>query len=103
MKKNQGSFTRLRTMPVSMLQVFFSKVAVFIGICFLQTGLIMLLAFYFFPHLGLPPMEMPSSVILFLGMTFLIALAASSYGMLLGTLFTSQAQAGPFGALSVMI
>ena len=102
-EKNQGSFMRLRTLPVSLMNILTAKVFTYIIVCFVQLVFIMLIGLYIFPHIGLPKIELPENMGLFLFMTFLIALAATSYGMLVGTLSKTHQQAGSFGAISVMI
>lgn len=102
-EKQQGSFMRLRTLPVSFMNVLLAKVITYIMVCFAQIGVILAIAFYVFPSIGLPTMEWPPSMISFIIITFLIALAATSYGMLVGTLATTIAQASAFGPISVMV
>lgn len=102
-EKDQGSFMRLRTLPVSFMNILTAKVLTYIMVCFIQLGFILLIGLYLFPVIGLPQIELPENTFLFLFMTFLIALAATSYGMLVGTLSRTHQQAGSFGAISVMI
>lgn len=102
-EKDQGSFMRLRTLPVSFMNILTAKVLTYIMVCFIQLGVILIIGYFLFPVIGLPQIELPENNVLFFIMTFLIALAATSYGMLVGTLSRTHQQAGSFGAISVMI
>jgi len=102
-EKDQGSFMRLRTLPVSFMNILTAKVLTYIMVCFVQLFFILLIGLFLFPYIGLPSIELPTNIPLFILITFLIALSATSYGMLVGTLAKTHQQAGSFGAISVMI
>lgn len=102
-EKEQGSFMRLRTLPVSFMNILLSKVLTYMLVCFVQLFIIVAIGMWLFPYMGLPAFELPNQMGLFLLFTLLIALSATSYGMLVGTLARTHQQAGSFGAISVMI
>lgn len=102
-EKEQGSFMRLRTLPVSFMNILLSKVLTYMLVCFVQLFIIVAIGMWLFPYMGLPAFELPNQMVLFLLFTLLIALSATSYGMLVGTLARTHQQAGSFGAISVMI
>jgi ABC-2 type transport system permease protein len=102
-EKDQGSFLRLRTLPVSFMNILLAKVLTYMLVCVIQLIFVVAIGIWIFPYLGLPTFELPEKMGLFILFTLLIALAATSYGMLVGTLAKTHQQAGSFGAISVMI
>jgi len=51
-EKNQGTFVRLKTSPISYATSIFGKVFVYLAVCLLQFLLMMLVGFYIFPYLA---------------------------------------------------
>ena len=102
-EKNQGTFVRLKTSPVSYITILGGKIIAYSAICLLQFILMLLIGFYLFPYLGLTALEINGSYfLLFLVATF-TGLAAIGLGILPGTLATTQEQSAPFGATLVVI
>ena len=54
-EKNQGTFVRLRTQPVSYATFLGGKTVVFLGVALVQFALMLLVGVYLFPLIGLPP------------------------------------------------
>ncbi len=102
-EKNQGTFVRLRTNPISYATVLGGKTMVYVSVCIIQFALMLLLGVYLFPQIGLPGLDVSGRI----GMLFIVALfaglAAVGLGLLLGTVATSQEQSAPFGATLVVI
>lgn len=102
-EKNQGTFVRLKTNPVSYASIMGSKVLVYLLVCVLQFILLLLVGIYLFPHIGLPAFRINGSY----GLLFLVAvfsgLGAIGIGILLGTIAKTQEQSAPFGATFVVI
>lgn len=102
-EKSQGTFVRLRTNPVSNTIVLGGKTIAYLIICMIQFYMMIAVAVFLFPHLGLPSLNVDGN----LGLMSIVALfsgfAAIGYGILLGTIAKTQEQSAPFGATSVII
>lgn len=102
-EKNQGTFVRLRTNPVSNRIVLAGKTVMYLIICLIQFYMMIAVAIFLFPHLGLPPLNVKGNLILMSIVALFSGLAAIGFGILLGTIAKTQEQSAPFGATSVII
>ncbi len=102
-EKNQGTFVRLRTNPVSYLTVLGGKTITYLIVCLLQFLLMLAVGVYVLPYLGLPALEVGSNFVTLFVVAFFSGLAAIGFGILLGTLSSTPEQSAPFGATSVVI
>ncbi|MFK6999784.1 ABC transporter permease [Flavobacterium oreochromis] len=102
-EKNQGTFIRLITNPVSYSTVILGKTITYLIICIIQFWLMMLVGLYVFPYLGLPQLDISGRFLLMNLVAISAGLAAIGFGILLGTIATTQEQSAPFGATSVVI
>jgi ABC-2 type transport system permease protein len=102
-EKNQGTYVRLRTNPVSYATILSSKVLVYLLICLLQFLMILMIGLYLFPYLELPKFVINGSYFLLFFVTIFSSLAAIGLGVLLGTLSTTQEQSAPMGAMLVVL
>ncbi len=103
MEKNQGTFVRLKTSPISFATTIGGKVLVYLTVCLLQFFLMLMVGFYIFPHIGLPEFTINGNYFLLFVMALFSGLAAIGFGILLGTLASTPEQSAPFGATSVVI
>lgn len=102
-EKNQGTFVRLRTNPVSYATVLGGKTIVYLGVCLIQFTLMLLVGVYLFPAIGLPGVDVSGKLPMLYVVALFSGLAAIGLGLLLGTMSKTQEQAAPFGATSVVI
>ncbi|WP_108868871.1 ABC transporter permease [Aquimarina aquimarini] len=102
-EKNQGTFVRLRTNPVSYATVLGGKTAVYLAVCMIQFIIMLLIGVYIFPKLGLPELEISGRLLNLFIVAFFAGLAAIGLGLLLGTIAKTQEQSAPFGATFVVI
>ena len=102
-ERDDGSAFRLKTMPGSFVTVMFSKIFVFLGVAFLQFILMLLVGVYIMPVMGLPQLEIGPHKIALGVMALASGLAATGYGVLIGTIATTHEQAATFGAVSIII
>lgn len=102
-EKNQGTFVRLRTNPVSYATVLAGKTAVYLIVCMLQFVFMLLIGVYFFPSIGLPTLDVSGKLPLLFLVAFFAGLAAIGLGLLLGTIAKTHEQSAPFGATFVVI
>jgi len=102
-ERDDGSYLRLRTMPVSFILYWTGKVMAYLVICILQCILMLLVGIYLMPLLGLPSLVIGNN---FVAMSLIIvcsALASTGYGLMVGSIFQTYQQASTFGAISVLI
>ena len=102
-EKNQGTFVRLRTNPISYATILGGKSLVFLAVCLLQFALMLLVGIYLFPAMGLPRLDVSGKLPLLFVVAFFAGLAAIGLGLLLGTIARTQEQSAPFGATLVVI
>lgn len=102
-EKNQGTFVRLRTNPVSYATVLGGKTIVYLVVCLIQFTLMLLVGIYLFPAIGLPGIEVWAKLPMLYIVAFFAGMAAIGLGLLLGTIAKTQEQAAPFGSTLVVI
>ena len=102
-EKNQGTFVRLKTNPISYATILGGKVLVYLAVCLIQFALMLLVGLYLFPYLGLPNFEINGSYFLLFLVAIFSGLSAIGIGILIGTIADTQEQSAPFGATLVVI
>jgi ABC-2 type transport system permease protein len=103
-EKNEGSFGRLHTLPVKISILLTSKVTLFLGVCMIQFILMLLVGTWILPvFFGMPALQLGSNYGAILIATVCAGLAATGFGLLVGTFATSQGQAALFGSVMVVI
>lgn len=102
-ERDEGSYTRILTMPGSYITVLTGKIAAYLLICMIQCVLMLMVGLYILPHLGLPQLIIGSNILAVAIVAVSAGLAATGYGILIGTIFKTHQQASTFGAVSVVI
>ncbi len=102
-EREDGCMTKLKTLPVSYFTIILGKTIVYDVICFIQTVIIIVIGMYVLPLLDLPALNLGSNFFNLFLITLTCSLAATSFGILLGTLTNSHTQASTTGAISVVI
>lgn len=102
-EKNQGTFVRLRTTPLSYATVLGGKTIVYLAVCLVQFTLMLLVGIFLFPAIGLPGVDVSGKLPILYLVALFSGLAAIGLGLLIGTVAKTQEQAAPFGATSVVI
>jgi len=102
-ERESGMSLRLRTMPGSNLAVILGKVSVYFTVGILQAAFMLLIGMYILPLFGMPALKLGLGLLALFIVTVSISLAASGYGILIGTIATSQEQSSIFGSISVVI
>lgn len=102
-EKNEGSVFRLRTMPSSYLYLLNGKIAVYVIVCLLQFLLMLSVGLVFLPMLGLPTLLLGNSLFGVFLVAICTALAATGFGVMVGTLAHTEQQAAVMGSLSVLL
>ena len=102
-ERENKTLDRLRTMPVSGLTLVAGKIITYIGVCLCQFFLVFLIGTYVFPVLGLPAFVLEGQAGAVLVILTACAVAAASYGIMLGALSGSHEQALVIGPASIVI
>ena len=102
-ERDEGSYTRILTMPGSYITVLAGKISAYLGICLIQCVLMLMVGLYILPHMGLPVLIIGNSILAITVVAVSAGLAATGYGILIGTIFKTHQQASTFGAVSVVI
>lgn len=102
-EKNQGTFVRLRTNPVRNLVIIGGKTITYLIICMIQFYMMVAVAVFLFPPIGLPALHVNFNLGLMSVVALFCGFAAIGYGILVGTVAKTQEQSAPFGSTSVII
>ncbi len=103
-EKNEGTYDRLKTLPVPYINILLGKTLAYLLVCFLQFLLMVLVGIYVFPHwFGLPALEIGNHYFAIFVTVLVSALSAIGFGLLVGTYSTTYNQAAMFGAILVVI
>lgn len=102
-EKNEGSVFRLHTMPSSYLLLINGKIIVYVCVCMLQFLLMMSVGLVFLPMLGLPVLILGNSLLGIFIVTLATSFAATGYGVMVGTIASTEQQAAIVGSLSILL
>ena len=102
-EKNEGSVFRLHTMPTPYLLLVNGKIIVYVIVCLIQFLLMLSVGLVFLPMLGLPKLVLGSSFAGIFILTIATSFAATGYGVMVGTLASTEHQAAIMGSLSILL
>ena len=102
-EKNEGSVFRLNTMPTPYMLLVTGTVFVYVLVCLIQFMLMLSVGKIFLPMLGLPELVLANSMLGIFVLTLATAFAATGYGVMVGTLATTEHQAAIMGSLSILL
>ena len=102
-ERQEGTFLRLKSLPVSYLLLISGKLIAYVTVCVAQFGLIVLMGKTILPLMGTPVLTMGSNAFAVIAVALSAALAATGYGIMIGTIAGTHDQASMFGAISVVI
>jgi len=102
-ERNDGCLAKLKTMPVHFSTIIAGKSFVFVIICMLQAVFIILVGLYLMPVLGLPKLQIYGNWGALFVVSLACSLAATGYGILIGSIAATQIQASTFGSISTVI
>lgn len=94
---------RLLTIPVSSLTLLCGKIAAYVLIGILQALLMLLVGKFVLPLFGTPVLDLGNAPVALALLVLASALAATGYGILVGTFVRSYEQASMFGPVSIVI
>ncbi len=103
-ERNEGTYNRIRTLPVTYFTILWGKIVVYVSICLLQLAMMIIAGMYFLPLIyGMPALEIGTNYLALILAAFASAFAAIGFGLLVGTFASTQSQAGIFGSFMVLI
>ncbi len=102
-ERETGLAMRLRTMPGSNLPVILGKAFVYFIVGIFQAILMLMIGLFVLPLFGTPALIIGSGILPLFLITIAVSMAASGYGILIGTIATTQEQSSIFGSISVVI
>lgn len=103
-ERSQGTYNRLRTLPVTYLTILGGKIFVYSIVCLSQMGIMILTGIHIIPAISdMPALEMGNSYFSIMIASVSSAMAAIGFGLIVGTVSSSQSQAGMFGSFMVVI
>ena len=102
-ERQTGSLKRLMTMPVSPLAILIGKICAYLLICLAQFALMLAAGSYLLPLLGTAGLEMGPELVTAIPVVLAASLAATGYGLMVGSLAKTYEQASMFGAVSIVI
>ena len=91
------------SMPVSYVTLLLGKLAAYVLVCFIQFSLIVLIGKLLLPVMGTSTLDLGSSPAAVVVIVLSATLAATGYGVALGTIARTYEQASMFGPISVVI
>jgi len=102
-ERHDETLARLLTLPVSFLSVMTGKIIAYVLVCLTQFGFILFIGKYILPLLGTPMLDMGSDPVAVIIITLCAILAATGFGILLGTIAKTDEQASMVGPISIVI
>ncbi len=102
-EREDGSYLRILTMPGNYLTVMAGKIITYLGVCLIQCLLMLMVGIIILPLLGLPQLVIGNNIPAIAFVAICCGLAATGYGVLVGTIFNTHQQSATFGAVSVVI
>jgi len=102
-EREEGSFSRMLTMPCSYTEYLLSKAIVFTIVALLQFGVMLLIGVYLLPCFGLESLNPGSSIAALFILALSSAFAAIGFGIAIGNIARTYQQSSVFGAMSVVM
>ncbi len=102
-ERDDGSAFRLLTMPGSYMIVILGKMLTYVIVSLIQFALMLGVGVFVLPMMGMPELNIGDSLPILFLVAFSSGLAATGFGLLVGTIATSHDQASLFGAVFVII
>jgi ABC-2 type transport system permease protein len=102
-ERQEGTLLRLRTLPVSYAVILLGKISAFALVCMVQFSLMLAVGRFLLPLFGTPVLELHGRLPEAFLLALCAALAATGFGLLVGTAARSFEQSSMFGAVSVVV
>lgn len=102
-EKKEGSVIRLKTMPVSYFTMINGKVLVFASLCFIQFLIMITVGKLVLPMFGMSSLSIGTDYLSILILAIATAFAATGFGILVGTLASTEQQGAIMGSLFILL
>jgi len=102
-EKNEGTVLRLQTIPASFLVLINGKIIVYIFVCLIQFALMLSVGLFILPIFGLPTLNFGNCISGIILLSVATAFAATGYGVMMGTIASTEQQGAILGSLSVLL
>jgi ABC-2 type transport system permease protein len=103
-EKNEGSFQRLRSLPVKLSSILGGKVIAYLVVCLLQFILMLAIGIWIFPaFFGFPQLQIGNQYTAIAIATISASLAAIGFGIIVGATASTHNQAALFGSVMVVL
>jgi ABC-2 type transport system permease protein len=102
-ERQNGTLVRIRSMPVSFVTVLLGKLAAYVLVGQIQFLLMLAAGMWVLPALGTAKLNLGANPAVLVPISISAAIAATGYGILVGSIARTQEQASTFGAVSVVI
>ncbi len=102
-ERQEGTLTRLFTLPVPFLTLLMGKILAYITVCLIQAILMFLVGMTLLPLQGLPPLDLGSSPAGLLLVLLSASYAAAGFGIMVGAVAKTFEQGSMFGSVTVVI
>lgn len=102
-ERQSGVSARLKIIPGSYLLTTFGKAITYFLVGLAQAILMLLIGMWLLPVFGLPSLQFGNGGLALLIVTISIVMAATGYGIVIGTIATTEPQSSIFGSISVVI
>jgi ABC-2 type transport system permease protein len=102
-ERQEGTLTRLLTMPVRPLTILAGKLLLFLGVAMLQFAMMMTAGRWLLPALGVQAFTLSASPFALVVLTLCTGFAAVGFALAVASTATSQEQAGMVGSTSVVM
>lgn len=104
-ERSSGCMVRLLTMPGGTAERILSRIAAYLLVCVSQSGLLLLVGVWLLPVIGLPKLQLEGmgQFALLLLAAVVVALAATTFGVLVGSVSHSMQQSAILGSTFVVI
>ncbi len=102
-ERHSGVSARLLTIAGSKLTSNLGKGVTYFIVGFIQAILMLLIGFFILPLFGLPSLQIGGNVLALFVVTIAVVMAATTYGIAIGNIATTEQQSSIFGSISVVI
>ncbi len=102
-ERGEGCLARLKTMPVNYFQIMSGKIVVFTALSLIQAGILISLGIFVMPLLNLPQLQLGNNWHTLVLVSLASGIAATSFGVFLGSVSSTHMQASALGTMSSVI
>jgi ABC-2 type transport system permease protein len=102
-EREEGSIIRLKMASTPFFIPFLARILVYAVLSVIQAFVLLLIGMYLIPLLGISAFDIHGRYFSFLLFTLFIGLAASAYGIAVGSIARTHHQSSVFGSISVVL